>query len=570
MFKRSKNKQTDMFKDISNQLSSRKQKLIDAATSWHNIIWKEVVSQIDERPYSILYDDQTGRPNASIRVLIGMMILKEGNGWSDEQLFEECRFNIKVMRSIGMHNLDEDVPVESTYYEFRRLLGEHLERTGEDLLKQTFTQVTSTQAMKFGVSGKKIRMDSKLINSNIAASNRIALILEALRSYVKRLKLEIYRKDFKKEEYAFLEVLQNKTTSNILYALRGGQKKVLLERLGPIIGKLISISSSQSDSYKLLKQVFEEQYMEEQKEEETEQSDDPKDNEGEGEKKQVLREPKDIGSNTIQSVHDPGAKYRIKGHGPGKQNIWGYHANIAESCEKSDELHLILDADVLEANVSEDTFLIPAVENSQKVLDQDKTSKRIKEVIVDGGYDSKENRKMMLNDDQPRLSIAKMKGSKHRYEMYFDEDQQLQVREKEDGTACAVSYSENAEKYIIKSPKGGSDRYMTQQEVDNYMLHQQISEQVNEESYNLRASAESTIYQVFHRLKKRNKMVYRGKIKCQWYVLSRAFWVNLKRISRIELENTLIFNILVIRAQMIVQVTKNKSLIPKWNLIRYF
>jgi hypothetical protein len=561
MFKTSKNKQGDMFRDISQQLSNRKKKLMEARESWHNVMWREVVSQIDERPYAVLYDKEKGRPNASIRVLIGMMILKEGNGWSDEQLFEECRFNIKVMRSLGLNQMDDDVPVESTYYEFRGLLGDHLEKTGEDLLKQTFGQITASQVLKYGVSGKKIRMDSKLINSNIAISNRIELILEALRHYVKHLNLAIYRKDFKKDDYAFLEVLQNKTVTNITYSLSGNKKQVLLERLGPIIGKLLSISMSQSESYRLLKQVFEDQY--EEREENKEQGDDPTDTGGDGVKKQVPRAPKDIGSDTIQSVHDPGAKFRTKGHGPGKQNIWGYHANIAESCGKEDELNLIVDADVVEANVSEDAFLIPAIENSQKVLGQEKGTGPIEEVIVDGGYDSKSNRKAMLDDEQPRLSIAKMKGSKHRYEMDYDEDQQLQVREKEDGTVCSVSYSAKVNKYVIKSPKGGSIRYMTQEEVDNYMVHQQISEQVDEESYHLRASAESTIHQVFHRLKKRNKMVYRGRIKCQWYVLSRAFWVNLTRISQKELENALILTILVLRTLMKAQIMKNKNLIPK-------
>lgn len=559
-----------MFKDISGQLSSRKKKLLDAASSWHNIMWREVVSQIDERPYSVLFDRQMGRPNASIRVLIGMMILKEGNGWSDEQLFEECRFNIKVMGSLGLNQMDDDVPVESTYYEFRRLLGEHLEATGEDLLKQTFAQVTASQVLKFGVSGKKIRMDSKLINSNIATSNRLELILETLRNYVGLLKLEIYRRDFTKDEYAFLESFQSNTATNIAYSLSGEQKKVLLVRLGPVIEKLLGISMSQSDSYKLLKQVFEEQYTEQEEEEEdTEQGDDPLDTGTGMVKKPVLRDSKDIGSDTIQSVHDPEAKYRIKGHGPGKQTVMGYHANITESCdEKGEGPNLIVDVEVQAANVSEDAFLIPAIENSQKILEQDKENpKRIEQVIVDGGYDSKVNRKMMLDEKQPRINIAKMKGKKHRYEMAYDEDGQLQVWEKDGSGACEVSYSEKVRKYVIKSPKGGCDRYMTQEEVDAYILHQQISEQVDQESYNLRASVESTIHQVFHRLKNRNKMVYRGKIKCQWYVLSRAFWVNLTRIGQKELENALILLILVLRALVMPQVIKNKKLIPIWNFI---
>ena len=81
--------------------------------------------QIDEDVFSVLYHKGNGRPNASIRKMVAMMILKEGNGWSDQQLFEQCRFNLTVMRALGIQNLDEDVPVESTWYRFRKEILEY-------------------------------------------------------------------------------------------------------------------------------------------------------------------------------------------------------------------------------------------------------------------------------------------------------------------------------------------------------------------------------------------------------------------------------------------------------------
>lgn len=80
MFKRSENKQIDLFKNIGSHLCSRKNKVLSDPCGWHNVFGNQVTSRIDEEPYSILYDEKMGRPNASIRVLIGMMILKEGNG----------------------------------------------------------------------------------------------------------------------------------------------------------------------------------------------------------------------------------------------------------------------------------------------------------------------------------------------------------------------------------------------------------------------------------------------------------------------------------------------------------
>jgi hypothetical protein len=80
--------------------------------------------RVDESIFSVLYTDGKGAPNASIRVLIGMMILKEGQGWSDEQLFENCEYNLLVRSALGLMSLEDAAPVSSTYYLFRRNLVE--------------------------------------------------------------------------------------------------------------------------------------------------------------------------------------------------------------------------------------------------------------------------------------------------------------------------------------------------------------------------------------------------------------------------------------------------------------
>ena len=151
--------------------------------SWHNVFYKELTSVIDEEIFIKLYDEGNGRPNVSIRVMVAMMILKESEGWTDRQLFYECQMNLGVRRALGLLSLDDEVPADETYYNFRRKLKCHLEREQEDLLKQCFQQVTMEQMKTHGVNGKKIRLDSKLLNSNIATSSRIELILEAIRVF---------------------------------------------------------------------------------------------------------------------------------------------------------------------------------------------------------------------------------------------------------------------------------------------------------------------------------------------------------------------------------------------------
>ena len=391
MFKRSENKQIDLFKNIGVHLSSRKNKILSDPVGWHNVFWNQVISRIDESPYSVLYDEKRpvrrsfsaggGRPNASIRVLLGMMILKEGNGWSDEQLFEESRFNLKVMQALGLSDIDQDVPVESTYYEFRSLLSDNYARTGEDLIHCTFTQITTDQIGAFNISGKKIRLDSKLIQSNIARSSRLQLVLEAVRVSIRPMEISTLKGQVSEEQYDLLEQLCEKTTSNITYTLNKEDQQKMLVDLGYII-KAILAKSSNTEGNSVLKRIYTEQYDHregDQRQEDTQRQDDKKQDgktEEEGSNDQSprcdstieLKPPEQISSSSVQSIHDPEAAYRKKGKGTSTQTVNGYHANITETCDEDDPLNMITSVEVVPANVCENEFLQPAIEQTEQVL----------------------------------------------------------------------------------------------------------------------------------------------------------------------------------------------------------
>lgn len=188
MFKRSRAYQEpDLFKGILPNLGKRKANMLADPLAWHNVFYREITSAIDESPYSVLYAE-TGRPNSPVRQLVAMLILKEGHGWSDEQLFNECQFDLQVMRALGLNNLDDEVPAESTYYDFQACLHKHKAAPGgSDLLEQSFQQLTKGQAERFRIPGKDVRMDSKLINSNIAKSTRLELVIGTIAQFFKAL-----------------------------------------------------------------------------------------------------------------------------------------------------------------------------------------------------------------------------------------------------------------------------------------------------------------------------------------------------------------------------------------------
>ncbi len=57
-----------------------------------------------------------------------MMILKEGEGYSDQKLFENCHFNLLTRKVLGLTNIDDPVPAESTYYLLRKRIADYYKK----------------------------------------------------------------------------------------------------------------------------------------------------------------------------------------------------------------------------------------------------------------------------------------------------------------------------------------------------------------------------------------------------------------------------------------------------------
>jgi len=128
MFKKTApNPQLDMFTAPVMQLGSRASKKYSDPQAWHNQFYSLVTTKIDEEIFKPLFPEgkKSGRPNASIRVLVGMSILKEGYGCSDEDLFEKCEFDLLTRKALGLELLTDVTPSIDTYYLFRRRICEY-------------------------------------------------------------------------------------------------------------------------------------------------------------------------------------------------------------------------------------------------------------------------------------------------------------------------------------------------------------------------------------------------------------------------------------------------------------
>ncbi len=500
MFKKSAESiQQNLFTCGTSLFSGKSQKLYEDKLAWHNQFRKQVTMRINESLFSPLYCSDNGSPNASIRVLVAMMVLKEAQGLSDQKIYEDCRFNMLTRSALGLLNADDPVPTESTYYLFRKKVNDYAKAGNENLFELSFADMTKSQCAEFNVSGKRIRMDSKLLGSNIAWLSRYELIHETLRIFYKGIKqTSLFDKETKEKLDKLLKIEGNK----VVYTCSSKEVKTRLQELGELIHKILPLfPGSSSPHYLTLQKVFNEQFKVDKN------------------KIVVGREKEEISAKSIQSPHDTDCHYRNKDG----NKVKGYGINITESCDDGDGLNLIGNVDVRNVSTSDVDFFQDDINSAQEVF-----TEKTKAVHADGAYHSPDNQVFCKTNDID-LHLHAIQGAKGRYEFGFLEDGELTVLDTKTGEfvePTKITGKNNIEKWRIKNEK--SYRYFTQKEIDTYLIRKKI-EETPIETLQIRNNVEATIFQLgYHYPNAKSR--YRGLIKHQMWANIRCLWVNFVRI----------------------------------------
>lgn len=502
MFKKSTQAtQIDIFTTQSSNLAGKTLKLYENKEGWHNVFREQITMRIDETIFAPLYNSKKGAPNYPTRTLVAMMILKYADGISDEKLFENCRFNMLTRSALGFVNVDEPVPTESTYYLFRKKINDYAEAGNENLFTKVFAQVTKEHCVEFEVSGKRVRMDSKLMGSNIMWLSRYELVHETLRLFYKKIKkqntIPISITD-KLDE--LLKLDGNKVT----YICSSNEVHERLLTLGSIIQQIIALFDKRNlKIYNTLVRVFQEQFIVNE----------------EGEV--ALRNKKDISAKSVQSPHDTDCDYRNKDG----NKVKGFSHNLTESCDDDDgKLNLIGDITTNVVGKSDVDMLQPSIENSQDVF-----TDKPKFVHADGAYHSPENQKYCKRNSI-KLHLHAIQGAKGRYE--FEKiDDEITVWDtvlKQYIKAVKITTKELTVKWRVKTEKGY--RYFTLGAIDAFFLRKEI-EETPIETLQKRNNVEASIFQLGYHFPN-NKSRFRGLEKNQMWVTMRCLWVNFVRIFK--------------------------------------
>lgn len=511
MFRASpKHPQIDLLSSAGQHLDDRRQRQLNDPNRWHNSFYEHIFSQIDESIFKVLYEEQMGAPNAPIDQLVAMMILKDGFGFNDEQLFEACRFHLLFRQALGLVNLNDPPPTESTYYLFRKRIYEYDREHGTDLLGEVFQAITSDQLLTFDLGGQQIRMDSKLIGSNIASFSRFELVCRTLKVFWRSLCEQARGKANQTVREAMQELAGEDAQTTVYRSTRETIRR-RLEDLGGLMASLLATYSPEDSSkYGLLEQVFAEQYT-------TDDDDDLG--------LVTTRESQQIAADSVQSPDDPECSYRRKAG----QSVKGYTVNLTETIDEEQELNLITDVHLAPADCSDADMLGPAIEATEQ-----RTGRQVDTCYADGAYNRSLEKDQQAGQEHVEMVLSGIQGAPSRFEL-TETEQGVTVHDTKTGKTHQAELARKQknsteQRWRIRLADTQQYRYFGQSAIRASARRQAIAERPPSER-NKRNNVEASIWHLTHTLRK-DKTSYRGLIKHKLWAWCRALWVNMRRIQR--------------------------------------
>ena len=304
--------------------------------SWAEAFRTHVLPLIDEEAFRSCVSGDNGRPNKSIRMLVGIHLLKEADDLTDEQVLDALEFNIQWQHAVGV--LPEDAHVcEKTLHNFRHKLMDN------GRAQVVFEQLTEALMKADGLSAVRQRLDSTHVISNIRLLTRLGLFTETVTNFLRELRTRApeklvglddgYAKRYLDREGYFADVKREQAQRRMpvvaqdLYALVRAFEANEEVRAWESCGLLVRLLSDQCDV-----------------------TCEP----GPGDPPVKVKEPVEVESTSLQSPHDPDATYGHKGK--------GYEAQVAETCVQDNAYQVITEVRLNGAHESDQHATAPIVE----------------------------------------------------------------------------------------------------------------------------------------------------------------------------------------------------------------
>lgn len=327
--------------------------------SWAEAFRTKILPLIDEEAFRACFHQDNGRPNKSIRLLVGLHILKEADDLTDEQVLDALEFNIQWQHALGVDPATAHV-AERTLFYFRHKLMEN------ERAQRVFEQVTQAMMKMDGLSAARQRLDSTHVISNIAVLTRLGLFTETITVFLRELRRDAPAKLAKLDSPLLKRYLEREG-----YFADATREQA--QRRLPVVAQdlLALVRRFEADtainglpSYGLLARLLADQC-------------DVTEGEAATMPCVTVKEGKAVAGTSLQSPHDPDATYGHKGK--------GYEAQVAETCVKENPYQVITAVELNGAHASDQNATVPMVE--KLIADGNKPD----ELLADTGYGSGEN-----------------------------------------------------------------------------------------------------------------------------------------------------------------------------------
>lgn len=526
MFKKNTKHQQPALISAASELPEKQRLRLEQ--SWASAFYREFFCRMNEEAFAVLYSDEPSRPNVPVNVLVGLEALKAGNGWSDQELYENFCYDLQVRYALGYDRLgDGDFEIRTLYY-FRERMSRHNVEKGVNLLEQAFEQITDAQIVDLKVRTGMQRMDSTQIASNIISASRLQLLVEA----VQRVERILSEADKTRLTETFAPYTKDRA-GHYTYRVKGKEAvQEHLQKIGQTIHMLLQdlkAAYAAENAYQVLERIF-------------------ADNFHLLESGPQAKENKELTSDCLQSVDDLEATYRTKGTGHYK----GYVANVTETCDPENELQLITKVQVAPNNVDDSQLLAEALPNLRERTDLDT-------LVTDGGFGGEASDQALQDAKTVTLIQTAIRGAQPDPNKFSLSDFDIQQDEKGDpitltcpqGQTVPVTSGRTTGWQARFDPalcstcpfqKDGRCRTQPQKRDPHYLLAF-TSPEVRAakrrkdylahtgDSHNLRSAVEATVRSVKHPFPAGHLPV-RGKFRIACMMIASAATANVRRIQR--------------------------------------
>ena len=154
--------------------------------SWAEGFSQNIFPRINEDRFSVLYSDNAAsRPNTTVNVIIGLLLLKELQTNTDEECMQSLIFDIRYQYALHTTSYKEQPISDRTISRFRERLYWYEKETGIDLMKEEMEALAYEFVKFMKINPGMKRMDSLMIASSCKKMGRMEIIYHCVSDMAK-------------------------------------------------------------------------------------------------------------------------------------------------------------------------------------------------------------------------------------------------------------------------------------------------------------------------------------------------------------------------------------------------